>query len=373
MNNFIIKKCLNSITYNDCLFFDSDEMTKEAYFKTEISNINHLEKFNEDIKNANPILKTNIKVFNGNRKNETIVMKTIITKVPLNVGFPKSDKDTKNLVDDEIIDDSKKNNIDKNEINKRDELNDFNSITYDRNDKFKYHIDKSNDHSFFSASKVNSSDIYLKQSSKIDIKVKEDNINSPENHISFSNIEYNSKTENIYTKLSKKIKDKTENSPHLNKKNDYLKNISIQKKISSKKDNSHNIKISDNKNETENIVNKKKRNNNILNARNKNHTLTIRDYEELNPKEAKIYDKRSFICLFKTHLLNDHILLNLIFKRSILEPLWLRVVYFIFEVTIVLFVNGIFFTDDLIDERSNHTQEERVKLFKLFVFIIRTL
>ncbi len=59
-------------------------------------------------------------------------------------------------------------------------------------------------------------------------------------------------------------------------------------------------------------------------------------------------------------MLDDQIFINLLFKRSILDPLWIRVIYFIFEIILLLFFNAFFFNDGFIDTRANHTLEERV-------------
>ncbi len=83
-----------------------------------------------------------------------------------------------------------------------------------------------------------------------------------------------------------------------------------------------------------------------------NPNKTLKDYGELSIKEARLYDKRPFFQLLKDNLLNDHALANLILKLSIIESLWRRLVAFVFEFSIILFLNSIFFTDDLIDNRQ---------------------
>jgi len=46
-----------------------------------------------------------------------------------------------------------------------------------------------------------------------------------------------------------------------------------------------------------------------------------------------------------------------------MEPLWIRCIQFYFDLSLLFFMNALFFTDDEIDIRSNQPKEIRVKYF----------
>ncbi len=109
------------------------------------------------------------------------------------------------------------------------------------------------------------------------------------------------------------------------------------------------------------------------NNNNKVPFKTLKDYEELTPKNARLYDKRRFFKLLWDNLKEDHSLVNLIFKISIVEPLWKRIIGFWFELSLMICLNSIFFTDDLIDKRLYVEKEERVGIFNILIFNIQFL
>jgi len=88
--------------------------------------------------------------------------------------------------------------------------------------------------------------------------------------------------------------------------------------------------------------------------------FTNKDYEILNPYDAIIYDKRNFFELLFTFLIEENVLINLLFCESILEPLWLRLVFFYFDLSINFAMSALFFSDDYIDERSTVPADLRV-------------
>lgn len=92
--------------------------------------------------------------------------------------------------------------------------------------------------------------------------------------------------------------------------------------------------------------------------------VTLKDYDALNPYELLKYDKRSIFRLFWDIAITEHPLLNLIFFKSLMEPLWIRFILFIFEFKVGLALSALFFSDDYIDTRSEVPKEMRVKLFK---------
>lgn len=97
---------------------------------------------------------------------------------------------------------------------------------------------------------------------------------------------------------------------------------------------------------------------------------TFKDYETLNPVEAIKLDKRPFGIIFWEFLVKENPILNIIFYESILEPLWIRCINFYFSLSLLFFMNALFFTDDEIDKRSDQPKEIRVKFcfdfYKIF-------
>lgn len=79
--------------------------------------------------------------------------------------------------------------------------------------------------------------------------------------------------------------------------------------------------------------------------------ITAKDYEELNPYEAIIYDRRSFLTLFFDRLIEENILMNLFFCDSLMQPLWIRLGFFYFNLSLTFAFNAFFFSDDYIDAR----------------------
>lgn len=87
----------------------------------------------------------------------------------------------------------------------------------------------------------------------------------------------------------------------------------------------------------------------------------MRDYDELNPYEAIKYDKRSFAILFNDHLKRENFLFYLLFYNSVLEPLWIRVIMFYLNLSLMFAASAFFFSDNFIDARASLSEEQRVK------------
>ena len=90
--------------------------------------------------------------------------------------------------------------------------------------------------------------------------------------------------------------------------------------------------------------------------------ITNKDYDELSPIEAIKYDKRGFFEIFFALLKTNHTLFNLFFHYSLLEPLWIKVLLFFLELTLMLSTSAFFFEDDYIDARAELPEADRVKL-----------
>jgi hypothetical protein len=78
------------------------------------------------------------------------------------------------------------------------------------------------------------------------------------------------------------------------------------------------------------------------------HIITIKDYETLEPDQL-YFDKRSFMVMLKDSLVFDHALISLFFKRSLVDPAFLRLIKFVFELSLQLAFNALFYTDGNIE------------------------
>jgi hypothetical protein len=88
------------------------------------------------------------------------------------------------------------------------------------------------------------------------------------------------------------------------------------------------------------------------------HTpITIGDYGQLGPLDIIRYDKRSFCKYLTDKLIMDHTIVSLIFKRSLFDPFFIRILKLIFQVSLQFCANALLFTDDYIDARALNQQK----------------
>ena len=80
--------------------------------------------------------------------------------------------------------------------------------------------------------------------------------------------------------------------------------------------------------------------------------ITVKDYNELNPYNSIIYDKRSFLVIFFDKLQEENVLFNLFFHESILEPISIRFIFFYFNLSLNFALSAFFFSDNYIDSRA---------------------
>lgn len=102
------------------------------------------------------------------------------------------------------------------------------------------------------------------------------------------------------------------------------------------------------------LVTKKK----ILND--PNHQTTEKDYKSLQSGDYLIYDDRPFWRYFFSCLLDEHPLLSTFFKKSLLEPAFIRVLLLIFNISLTISLNALLFIDSYIDIRADNP-DKRVK------------
>lgn len=81
--------------------------------------------------------------------------------------------------------------------------------------------------------------------------------------------------------------------------------------------------------------------------------LNLKDLKYCDVPKNTVHDKRSFFTFFCETYLYNHILLNLFFFKSLVLPLFIRVVYFVFCLCLEILFNAILFSDSLIIKRLN--------------------
>jgi hypothetical protein len=81
--------------------------------------------------------------------------------------------------------------------------------------------------------------------------------------------------------------------------------------------------------------------------------VTLLDYEELEPAEALIYDKRKIFAYLKDKLILEHPILAMILKKSLKEPLFLLLLQFEIVISMQFAINAMLYTDAYIDNRQN--------------------
>jgi len=79
--------------------------------------------------------------------------------------------------------------------------------------------------------------------------------------------------------------------------------------------------------------------------------LTEKDFEEMEFEDLLGYDKRPYLRKVWINLRNENSLLSLIFKRSLIYPMHLRLFQFLFDFYIDCGANAIFYTDEYISKR----------------------
>jgi hypothetical protein len=81
-----------------------------------------------------------------------------------------------------------------------------------------------------------------------------------------------------------------------------------------------------------------------------NEFKTLPDYEQLTPTELHIYDKRPIMTYLKDMLILDHPFLSLLFKRSLKDPSFIRMLRLVFSLSMQFAVSAMLYTDNLIDQ-----------------------
>jgi hypothetical protein len=96
------------------------------------------------------------------------------------------------------------------------------------------------------------------------------------------------------------------------------------------------------------------------------NNIVPKDYEKLESWDIIRYDRRGFFRFLWDSLLQEHPAINLAFRKSLLEPIFLRIVSIVTLINLTFAFNAIFFTDDYIEKRADSSEEERKSFFFTF-------
>lgn len=94
-----------------------------------------------------------------------------------------------------------------------------------------------------------------------------------------------------------------------------------------------------------------------------NHKITKKDYENLKAADQIKYDNRSFFIYMFDCLIDEHPIFSLIFKKSLKDPIDIRVLLIVTSFNITFATNALLFNDDYIDQRAQADRELRQSFY----------
>jgi hypothetical protein len=83
--------------------------------------------------------------------------------------------------------------------------------------------------------------------------------------------------------------------------------------------------------------------------------ISLADYQALGFINSCKYDKRTHFQFFKDRLILKHTVISLIFKRSLKDPLAIRLQKLIFSISMQFAINAMMYSDSYIDSRLNNS------------------
>ena len=86
--------------------------------------------------------------------------------------------------------------------------------------------------------------------------------------------------------------------------------------------------------------------------------FTEKDFDDMTFDELLLYDKRSYFKRLLNILKNENSLLSIIFKRSIIYPMHMRIFSFLFDFLIDCGANAIFYSDEYITKRYENSDNK---------------
>ena len=94
----------------------------------------------------------------------------------------------------------------------------------------------------------------------------------------------------------------------------------------------------------------------------------ITEFDDMEYDDAIKRDKRTFCQYFSDKLKSDQIILNTFFYQEPLKPRTIKIIFFILDIDLYLFVNALFINEEYVSEIFNSTEEET-----FFSFIPRSM
>jgi hypothetical protein len=85
--------------------------------------------------------------------------------------------------------------------------------------------------------------------------------------------------------------------------------------------------------------------------------VTMKDYDALTLQERLKYDKRTFLTYLKDCLCSRNVFISLFFKHSLVDPIYARVAKLVFNLSLILGINALMFTESLIESISLRTNK----------------
>jgi hypothetical protein len=90
------------------------------------------------------------------------------------------------------------------------------------------------------------------------------------------------------------------------------------------------------------------------------HIITMRDFNSLTLEERFTYDNRSIITYCKDSLIQHHSIISIIYKGSVVDPIFIRVAKLIFTLSLIFGINALLFTEYYIQLRATSTYEVKI-------------
>jgi hypothetical protein len=88
----------------------------------------------------------------------------------------------------------------------------------------------------------------------------------------------------------------------------------------------------------------------------KGHLITLKDYENLTPGEFLKYDHRRFLTYVLDNIKEDHSLLTVFLKYSLMDPVYIRSINLVTKLSMNFALNAMIFSDSYIDSPPGQPQ-----------------
>ncbi len=90
----------------------------------------------------------------------------------------------------------------------------------------------------------------------------------------------------------------------------------------------------------------------------KKKIICLKDIDALYYDDTFKYDKRTFCQYYKDLLITEHPIISIFAKKSLFEPVWLRIIQFFHSLALNFSLNAVFYTDRYIELRAKQLMDE---------------